>query len=101
MTWSEKEEWRQKFLKVLAGFRLLDDDFMTAVFRSLACVDLLLRIILDKPQIRATEAIVQDTLKNLQGRSVRLDIHAWADGQEFNIEIQRGEPDGRQCPACR
>ena len=90
MTWSEKEEWQQKFLKVLAGFRLLDDDFMTAVFRSLACVDLLLRIILDKPQIRATEAIVQDTLKNLQGRSVRLDIHAWADGQEFDIEIQRG-----------
>ena len=90
MTWSEKEEWRQKFLKVLAGFRLLDDDFMTAVFRSLACVDLLLRIILDKPQIRATEAIVQDTLKNLQGCSVRLDIHAWADGQEFDIEIQRG-----------
>ena len=90
MTWSEKEEWRQRFLKVLAGFRLLDDDFMTAVFRSLACVDLLLQIILDKPQIRATEAIVQDTLKNLQGRSVRLDIHAWADGQEFDIEIQRG-----------
>ena len=90
MTWNEKEEWKQKFLKVLAGFRLLDDDFMTAVFCNLACVDLLLRIILDKPQIRATEAIVQDTLKNLQGRSVRLDIHAWADGQEFDIEIQRG-----------
>ena len=90
MTWSENEEWRQRFLKVLAGFRLLDDDFMTAVFRSLACVDLLLQIILDKPQIRATKAIVQDTLKNLQGRSVRLDIHAWADGQEFDIEIQRG-----------
>ena len=90
MTWSEKEEWRQRFLKVLAGFRLLDDDFMTAVFRNLACVDLLLRIILDKPQIQATEAIVQDTLKNLQGHSVRLDIHAWEDGQEFDIEIQRG-----------
>jgi len=91
MTWDEKEEWRQKFLKVLAGFRLLDDDFMTAVFQeSLECVDLVLQIILNKPNIKATKAIVQDTLKNLHGRSVRLDIHAWADGQEFNVEIQRG-----------
>ena len=90
MTWDEKEEWRQKFLKVLAGFRLLDDDFMTAVFQeSLECVDLVLQIILNKPNIKATKAIVQDTLKNLHGRSVRLDIHAWADGQEFNVEIQR------------
>ena len=31
MTRREKEAWRQKFLQVLAGFRLLDDDFMTAV----------------------------------------------------------------------
>mgnify|MGYP001006816193 CR=1 FL=1 len=91
MNWDEKEEWRQKFLKVLAGFRLLDDDFMTAVFQeSLECVDLVLQIILNKPNIKATKAIVQDTLKNLHGRSVRLDIHAWADGQEFNVEIQRG-----------
>ena len=91
MNWDEKEEWRQKVLKVLAGFRLLDDDFMTAVFQeSLECVDLVLQIILNKPNIKATKAIVQDTLKNLHGRSVRLDIHAWADGQEFNVEIQRG-----------
>lgn len=91
MDWEEREEWRQKFLKVLADFRLLDDDFMTAAFQdSLECVNLVLRIILGKPDIKATKAIAQDTLKNLQGRSVRLDIHAWAKGQEFNVEIQRG-----------
>lgn len=90
MGWDEKEEWRQKFLRVLAGFRLLDDDFMTAAFQdNLECVDLVLQIILDKSQLKATKVTTQDTLKNLQGRSVRLDIHAFADGQEFNIEIQR------------
>lgn len=90
MGWDEKAEWRQKFLQVLAGFRLLDDDFMTAAFQdNLECVDLVLQIILDKPQLKATKVTTQDTLKNLQGRSVRLDIHAFADGQEFNIEIQR------------
>ena len=87
----EKEKWRQKFLVILEGFRLLDDDFMTAAFQdNLECVDLVLQIILGNPNIRATKVITQDTLKNLQGRSVRLDIHAWANQQEFNIEIQRG-----------
>lgn len=89
MDWDEKEVWRRKFLQVLAGFRLLDDDFMTAAFQdSLECVDLVLQIILGNPSIKATKAVAQDTLKNLQGRSVRLDIHAWADRQEFNVEIQ-------------
>ena len=70
MGWDEKEEWRQKFLQVLAGFRLLDDDFMTAAFQdNLECVDLVLQIILDKPQIKATKVTTQDTLKNLQRRS--------------------------------
>ena len=87
----EREKWRQKFLVILEGFRLLDDDFMTAAFQdNLECVDLVLQIILGNPNIRATKVITQDTLKNLQGRSVRLDIHAWANQQEFNIEIQRG-----------
>lgn len=90
MDWDEKEVWQRKFLQVLAGFRLLDDDFMTAAFQdSLECVDLVLQIILGNPSIKATKAVAQDTLKNLQGRSVRLDIHAWADRQEFNVEIQR------------
>lgn len=87
----EEERWRQKFSSILAGFRLLDDDFMTAAFQdSLPCIDLVLQIILDQPKIKATKAITQDTLKNLHGRSVRLDIHAWADNREYNIEIQRG-----------
>ena len=92
MNWDEKEAWRKKFLEVLAGFRLLDDDFMTVVFQdSLECVDLLLQIVIDKPIIRAMQAITQDTLKNLHGRSVRLDIHAFAEGQEFDVEVQRAD----------
>ncbi len=92
MTLDEKEEWRKKFLQVLADFRLLDDDFMTAIFQdSLECVDLLLQIIIDKPTIKATKVISQDTLKNLHGRSVRLDIHAFAEGQEFDVEVQRAD----------
>ena len=87
----EKELWRQKFLEVLKGFRLLDDNFMTAAFQgSLECIDLVLQIVLRKPEVKATKAVTQDTLKNLHGRSVRLDIHAFADDKEINVEIQRG-----------
>lgn len=92
MNAQEKELWRQKFLAALEDFRLLDDEFMTVVFQeSPECVDLVLQIILDKPNLKTTKVTTQDTIKNLHGRSLRLDIHAFADGQEFNIEIQRAE----------
>ena len=81
---------RKKFEDAVASFCLLDDPFMTVVFQdSLACVDLVIQIILGNPNLHATKVVTQDTLKNLHGHSVRLDIHAIADGQEFNIEIQR------------
>ena len=92
MEWNEKEEWQRKFLEVLAGFRLLDDAFMTVVFQdSFECVDLLLQIVMARPTIQTTKVITQDTLKNLLGRSVRLDIHAFSEGQEFDVEVQRAD----------
>ena len=53
----------------------MDDIFMTTVFQnSLPCVDLVLQIILEKPNLRARSVVTQDTLKNLHGHDVRLDI---------------------------
>lgn len=90
MAMHTSEVVRKKFEDAVASFCLLDDPFMTVVFQdSLACVDLVIQIILGNPNLHATKVVTQDTLKNLHGHSVRLDIHAIADGQEFNIEIQR------------
>lgn len=90
MAMRTSEAVRKKFEDAVASFCLLDDPFMTVVFQdSLACVDLVIQIILGNPNLHATKVVTQDTLKNLHGHSVRLDIHAIADGQEFNIEIQR------------
>ena len=90
MTFNMEEARRERYKEIIQSFTLLDDVFMTAVFQdSLPCVDLVLQIILDRPNLRATSVVTQDTLKNLHGHDVRLDIHAFADGQEFNIEIQR------------
>ena len=79
-------------LQRLRGFRLLDDDFMAKVFEDKACAELLLRIILNKADLVVNEVHGQLTLKNLQGRSARLDVFA-ADstGQVYNIEVQRSD----------
>ena len=86
------EARRIRYQEVIQSFTLLDDVFMTAVFQdSLPCVDLVLQIILDQPNLRAERVVTQDTVKNLRGHDVRLDVHAFADGREFNIEIQRAK----------
>ena len=78
------EARRMRYQEVIQSFTLLDDVFMTVVFQdSLPCVDLVLQIILDQPNLRAERVITQDTVKNLRGHDVRLDVHAFADGREF------------------
>ena len=90
MALDTEEARRARYREIIQSFTLLDDVFMTAVFQdSLPCVDLVLQIILNRPNLHATSVVTQHTLKNLRGHDVRLDIHAFADGQEFNIEIQR------------
>jgi len=47
---------------------------------------------LEKPDLRVEEIKVQYTIKNLQGRSARLDVFAVDNtGKRYNIEIQRDD----------
>lgn len=79
-------------LQRLKNFRLLDDDFLTKVFEDIECVELLLRIILKKDDLKVTEVHSQYNMKNLQGRSARLDIFAVdSTGAVANIEVQRSD----------
>lgn len=79
-------------LQRLRGFRLLDDDFMSKVFENKECAELLLRIILQKQDLSVKEVFSQFSLKNLQGRSVRLDIFAIdSSGKAYNVEVQRSD----------
>ncbi|OUP81276.1 hypothetical protein B5F07_18135 [Lachnoclostridium sp. An169] len=79
-------------LQRLRGFRLLDDDFMSKVFEDKACSQFLLQIILGKKDLIVQKVHVQHDVKNLQGRSVRLDIIAIDEsGRVYNIEIQRSD----------
>lgn len=86
------EKKHQEDLQRLRGFRLLDDDFMTKVFEDISCAELLLRIILNDEGILVLEAHSQRGIKNLQGRSVKLDILAVdSHNRVFNVEVQRSD----------
>ena len=79
-------------LQRLRGFRLLDDDFMNKVFEDKACSEFLLQIILQRTDLRVQRVHGQHDIKNLQGRSVRLDILAVDEsGRVYNIEVQRSD----------
>ena len=88
-----REERLKKYLQRIKEFRLMDDDFMTACFSdSIECTELVLQIMLGDQNLKVLEVHTQHSIKNLQGRSVRLDVYAvGADGQRMNIEIQRQE----------
>lgn len=84
------EERREKFLKRIQEFRLIDDTFMTVVFKDKECTQLLIRCLLQRDDLRVLEVLTQNDLKNLWGRSVRLDILASdTSGTLYNIEVQR------------
>ena len=77
--------------KKIEAFRLFDDTFMSKVFDGRKEeTALLLQIILDDPGIKVVSVHAQVEIKNLQGRSVRLDIRARnSKGEIFAVEVQR------------
>ena len=85
------EQKYQEMLQRIRGFRLLDDDFMTKCFsENIEATELVLRIVLDKPDITVVKVQTQYTMKNIMGRSLRLDIYATdSEDKKYNIELQR------------
>lgn len=88
-----KEQQHQEDLQRIRGFRLIDDDFMNACFEgNIEGTELILRIILGKPDIKVKNVETQKQMKNLQGRDIWLDIDATdSDNNELDIEIQRSD----------
>ena len=94
MTITEQIDQRhQEDLQRLRGFRLLDDDFLTKCFEGdTECIQLVLRIVLEMPDLIVVDVRTQVFVENLLNRSVRLDVLATdSTGRKFNIEIQRAD----------
>ena len=57
----------QEDLQRIKGFRLMDDDFLTKCFEGdTACIQLVLRIILDMPDLQVIDVRTQVFVENLQ-----------------------------------
>lgn len=86
------EEERQRNLELLANYRPLDDDFMRELFRNnLELAQFVLRIIIDKPDLKLTKEETQYDLQHLFGeRSICLDVFGVdSEGQQYDFEVQR------------
>ena len=88
---TRQEQLHEEDLQRLREFRLMDDEFLTKCFEdSPESVELVLRIVLEKPDLKVLEVHTQVFIENLLHRSVRFDILATDDtGARINIEIQR------------
>lgn len=87
------DQKHQEDLQRLRGFRLLDDDFLTKCFEGdTASIELVLQIVLEKPDLKVLDIRTQVFVENLLNRSVRLDILATdSTGAKLNVEVQRSD----------
>ena len=94
MTVTEQlDQQHQEDLQRLRGFRLLDDDFLTKCFEGdPKYIQLVLRIVLEMPDLVVVDVRTQVFVENLLNRSVRLDVLATdSTGRKINVEIQRSD----------
>lgn len=85
------EQLHQQDLERLKLLRYMDNDFMTVCLAdNLEGIELILRIVLGREDITIKSVRTQEPMKNLQGRSAILDVHAVdSTKKEFDVEIQR------------
>ena len=81
----------EKYLEILKRLRLIDDIFFSIFFENNpADVEYILRIILDKPDLKVLKVQTQKNVENIYGRSVRFDVFATDDKNKlYNIEVKR------------
>ena len=92
---------REEQKELVGQMCLMDDEFMTVCFENQKpAVQLVLRIILGKPDLVVQDVKVQKYVENTEGRSLRLDIHAVSEGAVYNCEIQ-GDSSGASARRAR
>lgn len=89
-----REREHQEDLQRLRGFRPIDDDFMRSLFKkNTELVQLVIRIITGKPDLRVESFETQADMKRVTGaRTICLDAYATDHtGKKYDIEIQRAD----------
>ena len=80
--------------KYVQQFNIFDDAFFEMVAKDKEAVEDILRIILHDPELVVTKLIPQNSVKNLYGKSVRLDaLCVTGGGRHINVEVQKEDND--------
>ena len=84
---------KPEYLELIENFRLMDDTFMSKCLENAPeCIELMLRIIIGKKDLKVVKSQTEYPIKSLQGRGVRFDVFARdSKGREYDIEIQRAD----------
>ena len=85
---STTAQTHQQDLERLKSLRYMDDDFMTVCLTdNFEGVELILQIVLGIKDIKIKSVRTQEQMKNLQGRSAILDVHAVdSTKREFDVD---------------
>lgn len=91
------EQKRQYILERIQEMCYFDDDFMTKCFEDYKeGIELVLRIIMNDDELVAEKVRTQVGIKNLQGRSIRMDVTAVdRAAKQYDVETQRA-PSGAE-----
>lgn len=84
---------REQLEAIIDNLTLFDDDLMSRVFDgNIAATELILKIFLEREDIKVISVIGQEEIKNpvVGGRNIKLDILAEdGNGEKFDVEVQR------------
>ena len=92
MSNSKKPIENQEYLDIIKSYRPIDDTFMRNIFReSPEIAELVLRILVSKPDLKVITSQTQVDLERITGaRAICLDVLATdASGKKYDIEVQR------------
>lgn len=91
------EQKRQYILDRIQEMCYFDDEFMTKCLEDYPTgIELMLRIIMNDNTLVVKEAQVQSVIKNLQGRSIRMDVKAIDfEKKQYGVEMQKADSGAR------
>ena len=86
------EKYYAYYRTVIQNYTMMSDTFMRNMLKDKDCAEFLLRVIMEKPDLKIQSVTVQRDYKNLQGKSSVLDCVAQdSSGSLYDIEVEQSE----------
>ena len=84
---------REELQKIVHQLNIIDDTLFQKMAEDIDFCEEMISTIMEQ-KIKVKKVVPQNSIKNLQGRSVVLDaLCETGDGKEFNVEVQKSDDD--------